>query len=196
MPRISAPNIDIHVRQQTARLLDAASELFRTRGYRGTDMEAIASSIGLARNSLYRYYPSKDHILIACVQRDISPFMAQVRALPEKCPDARERIGAWLDVQIDIATSPVHATLGLMGEIREAAPDLRKEVLALRSATNAVLEDAVGEFLRGKRRDSALLAALISGMVEAAAMQAIRNGGKAGVIKRELRRAVERILDV
>jgi AcrR family transcriptional regulator len=196
MPRISAPNIDLHVRQQTERLLDAASELFRTRGYRGTDMEVIATSIGLARNSLYRYYPSKDHILIACVQRDIGPYVEQIRQLPDRFPDVRERIGAWLDVQIDIVTSPVHATLGLMGEIREAAPELRREVMVLRSATNTVLEEAVAELLRGKRRDSALLAALVSGMVEAAAGQALTSGAKAGAIKRELRRAVEKVLDV
>lgn len=195
MPRIKASSIELHVRQQTERLLDAASELFRSRGYRATDMEDIAASIGLARNSLYRYYPGKDHILIACVRRDIGPFAEQLRRLPERHPDPRARVAAWLDLQLDIATSPVHATLGLMGEIREASPELRREITALRAATGAVLATAIGERVAGRRRDAGLVTALVTGMVEAAAAEAMRRPGRVAAIRREIRRAVDRVID-
>ena len=195
MPRIDAANIEEHVRLQTGRILAAATTLFQDRGYRATDMEDIALAVGLARNSLYRYYPNKDHILLACVQRDLVPFVEEMRQLEAKFPDPMMRIGAWLDAQIDIATSPAHATMELMGEIRQAAPELRREIMVLHELPNNVLEHAVTQLLKGKRRDVSLLTSLIAGMVEAAARQAINKKSNPVVVKRELGRAVGRVLE-
>ena len=65
MPRIAAANIKEHVRIQSEKILDAANVLFRNNGYHHTDISDIGSAIGLARNSLYSYFPNKDHILLA-----------------------------------------------------------------------------------------------------------------------------------
>jgi AcrR family transcriptional regulator len=182
------------VRVQTARILDAAGELFRVRGYRKTDIEDIAQSVGLARNSLYRYYGNKDSILLAWVERDMAAYLVEMRTLDSLHPDPTERIGAWLDMQIDMATSPAHATMELIAEIREEAPSLRNQLRELHEAPATALAGAITELVRGKRRDVALLTALIRGMVEAAATEAMHRDKKA-MIKRELRRAVTRILD-
>lgn len=194
MPRIDAATIEEHVRLQTARILDAASSLFRSRGYRRTDLEDIAQAVGLARNSLYRYYPGKDHLLLACVRRDMAPYLERLRLLETEHSDPRRRLTAWLDAQLDIATGPTHATLELIGEIRDASPDLRRDILALHASANSVLESAVTELLRGRRRNVELVTALIAGMTTTAAMQAIRRGNVAAV-KRELRRAVQAVVD-
>ncbi|MSR09977.1 MAG: TetR/AcrR family transcriptional regulator [Gammaproteobacteria bacterium] len=193
MPRIESASIEEHVKTQTARILDAATELFRTNGYRKTDMDDIARAVGLARNSLYRYYRNKYFILLACVERDTGAYVEQMRGLAALHPDPVERIGAWLDMQIDIATSPAHATLEHMAEIRSDAPELRTKLMELHEAPAAVLHGSIGEILRGKRRDTGLVAALIRGMVEAAAGQARRQENTTAV-KRELRRSVERVL--
>ncbi|MBN8279218.1 MAG: TetR/AcrR family transcriptional regulator [Gammaproteobacteria bacterium] len=193
MPRIDASSIEEHIRVQTARILEAASRLFQERGYRKTDMDDIASEVGLARNSLYRYYRNKDAILVACVERDMEAFTAEMRRLAEVHPDPAERIGAWLDLQIDMATSPAHAGLEMMTEIRTDAPALRKRLAELHDAPSVVLEETVAELVRGRRRDTGLLVALVKAMVDAAALQAMARDNRAAV-KRELRRAVERML--
>lgn len=194
MPRIDAASIEEHVRLQTARILDAATALFRERGYGKTDMDDIAHAVGLARNSLYRYYKNKDFILLACVERDMGAFVERMRTLDSLYPDPVQRIGAWLDMQMDMATSPAHATMELMAEIRTDAPELRKRLVELHDAPGNVLQGTVAEIARGKRRDTGLIIALIKGMVEAAAGQAMRRENKMAV-KRELRRAVERVLE-
>jgi AcrR family transcriptional regulator len=194
MPRIDAASIEEHVRVQTARILDAATRLFQERGYRKTDMDDIARAVGLARNSLYRYYRNKDFILLACVERDMGAFVDRMRTLDSAYPDPVERIGAWLDMQMDMATSPAHATMEFMAEIRTDAPELRKRLLELHAAPGSVLEGAVAEIVRGKRRDASLIIALIKGMVEAAAGHAIRRDNKTAA-RRELRRAVERVIE-
>lgn len=193
MPRIEAPTIEEHVRLQTERLLDAASALFRRQGLQGTDMGDIASAVGLARNSLYRYYPNKEHILVACVQRDMGPFIRRIEGLEKAFPEPRARIDAWIDMSIDIATSPAHATLELISEIREASPELREQVMHLHRAPNGVLETAVRSALGRQRRDPALVTAMIAGMVQSGAGQAIRRGSQVAV-KRELKSAVARLL--
>ncbi|MEO8443747.1 MAG: helix-turn-helix domain-containing protein [Gammaproteobacteria bacterium] len=194
MPRIEASSIEEHVRVQTARILDAANNLFLERGYRQTDMDDIAQAVGLARNSLYRYYRNKDFILFACVQRDMGAYVTEMHRLQDSHGDPLERIGAWLDMQIDIATSPAHGNLAFMAEIRTDAPELRKQLMELHEAPAAVITTAVAEALRGKRRDASLVVALIRGMVEAAAGQAMQRGNTAAV-KRELRRSVLRMLE-
>lgn len=194
MPRIDAASIEEHVRLQTARILDAATALFRERGYGKTDMDDIAHAVGLARNSLYRYYKNKDFILLACVERDMGAFVERMRTLDSLYPDPVQRIGAWLDMQMDMATSPAHATMELMAEIRTDAPELRKRLMELHDAPGNVLQGTVAEIARGKRRDTGLIIALIKGMVEAAAGQAMRRENKMAV-KRELRRAVERVIE-
>ncbi len=194
MPRINATSIEEHVRTQTARILDAASALFREKGYRGTDMDDIASAVGLARNSLYRYYANKDFLLLACVERDMAAYLTEMERMGSLHADPAERINAWLDLQIDFATSPAHATLEFVAEIRSDAPGLQRQLMQLHDAPAAVLDKAVAERLQGSRSDAGLLAALVRGLVEAAAGQALQRTNKS-MVKRELRRAVNRLLE-
>ena len=194
MPRIEASNIEEHIRLQTARILDAAGELFRAKGYRGTDMTEIASAIGLARNSLYRYYANKDHILLACVQRDMAPYLDEVRALETSVSDARERIDTWIDLQMDIATGPCHATMQMIGEVREASPSFRAEISALHEPPARVLKSAVATVLHGTARDAMLVSGMIDSMVRSAAGRAIDSGEKQAILH-ELKDSVARVLD-
>lgn len=193
MPRIEAATIEEHVRLQNERVLEAASALFRKQGFHGTDMADIASAVGLARNSLYRYYPNKEHILVACVQRDMGPFLKRIEGLEQAHPEPRARIDAWIDMSIDIATSPAHATLELISEVQESSPELRQQIMLLHQSPNAVLERAVAAVLGRQRRDPALVTAMVAGMVQSGAGQAIRRASHVAV-KRELKSAVARLL--
>ena len=194
MPRIDAPTVEEHVRNQTERVLDAASQLFRKQGLHGTDINDIAAAVGLARNSIYRYYPKKEHILVACVERDMAPFLAKFEEIGRAVRDPRARIDAWIDMAIDIATSPAHATLELMSEIRDASPELRQQIMKLHMLPNVVLENAVKDVIGRQRRDPALLTAMIAGMVQSGAAQAIRRNTPRGAVKRELKSAASRLL--
>jgi AcrR family transcriptional regulator len=193
MPRIGASTIQEHVRQQNERLLDAASALFRKQGFHATDIGDIAAAVGLARNSVYRYFPNKEHILVACVQRDMGPFLARFEALVADFPEPRARIDAWIDTSIDIATSPAHATLELITEVQQASPEVRQQIMRLHQLPNGVLGHAVRAVLGRQHRDPALVTAMIAGMVQSAAGQAIRRGAHPAV-KRELKSAVSRLL--
>lgn len=193
MPKISAANIEEHVRVQNGRILDAASKLFSANGYRGTDMGDIARAMGLARNSLYRYYSNKDHILVAVMQRDMIPYVERIRALEDDIQDPRERIDAWLDLQIELATGPCHASIKMLGDMREASPELRQEMGAVHAPAGEVLNAAVVQLMTGSDRDVRAISAMISGMVQAAGALAM-DSNRTHSVARELKNSVGKIL--
>ncbi len=47
-----------------ARILDVALDLFMTHGFAGTSMEQIAERAEVGSTTLYRYFPSKDHLAL------------------------------------------------------------------------------------------------------------------------------------
>jgi AcrR family transcriptional regulator len=193
MPKIAAANIEEHVRQQTGRILDAALELFSQHGYRGTDMGDIAQAMGLARNSLYRYYSNKDHILVAVMQRDMVPYVERIDALEQSHPEPSARLDAWLDLQMELATGPCHATIKMLGDMRESSKELRREIGALHEPARRVLKGAVANLLKGSGRDPQLVSAMIAQMVQAAGTLAMDSDDVDGVA-RELKRSVRSVL--
>lgn len=194
MPRIAAANIEEHVRIQSEKILDAANDLFRNNGYRRTDIGDIGAAIGLARNSLYRYFPNKDHILLACVWRDMQPFLEQMQKLAEETDNPLEQLETWLDLQLDIATSPAHATIEMISEIRSESPALRREIQRLHQAPNTIMQAVLTRLMAGKEFDIALFADLVSGLAQSASLHAMQNGN-AAVVKPKLRAAVRKLLD-
>jgi AcrR family transcriptional regulator len=193
VPKIAAANIEEHIRIQEMRILDAARDLFTTHGYRDTDMADISRSMGLARNSLYRYYSSKDHILVAVVKRDMVPFFTQLDEIEQRVADPVERIDAWIGLQMEIAAGPCDAMTRMLGEIPPNASELRKEITALHEPPSRVLLNAVRQLLEGSGRDAQLITAMISSMVQSAAGIAIQTKSGDACVE-ELQRSVSRIL--
>jgi AcrR family transcriptional regulator len=194
MPRIAATNIEEHVRQQNARITEAARKLFAKYGFAATDMGQIASSVGLARNSLYRYFPNKDHILLACIREDMQPYLESLAVMEADFPDPRERIMVWVDTQFAMATGPAHATMELIADVRDSSVKLGREVRELHQAPNRLLAEALQQMGFGDS-ERGTLTALIGGMVLAATAHALPlpEQRRTEVLK-ELRRAIEPML--
>lgn len=193
MPKIAAASIEEHVRNQEARILTAARERFTANGYRGTDMRDIAASMGLARNSLYRYFSSKDHILVAVVRREMQPFFDQLADLGTRIDDPVERIDAWVMLQMELAAGPCHTMMGMLGEIPPNAHALRQEISTLHAPPKRWLQEAVEQVLDGSTRDPLVVTAMIAGMVQSAAGVAMRTGRHDACVA-ELRSSIGRIL--
>lgn len=140
------------VRQQQAeqtrrRILDTARELFRTTGYAGTTIEAIASGCGVAVPTVYAAFGSKRLLLAELVRRlkDEVDVPARARALMDN-DDPRQQLrdaarlsrefaeAAWDVVEVLRASSKSDAELsGLYDEVEGARlRDQRAIVDALR----------------------------------------------------------------
>jgi AcrR family transcriptional regulator len=196
MPRIAAASIDEHVRLQTSRITAAARRAFAANGFHATDMAAIAAEVGLARNSLYRYFNNKDALLVACVREDLEPHLDRLLALAEVCPEPGPRIIAWVNLQFDMAVGPAHASMDLISDVRNASKELKQEIGRLHRLPNESLAQALGQ-LASANTDVDGRAAMIGGMVVAATGYALtKDAAGQELVRVDLLAAVKKIIGV
>jgi len=65
------------VREQ--QMLDAAVQMFSVNGYHETSMDAIAAEAEISKPMLYLYYGSKEELFGACLDRELTRFVDDVR---------------------------------------------------------------------------------------------------------------------
>lgn len=82
-----------------ARILDAAMDLFRRRGFEETTMREIATEAGVATGAAYYYFDSKDAIVLAFydqAQKEMQPLLEEALAGSK---DLKERLGRLMGVK-------------------------------------------------------------------------------------------------
>ena len=65
------------VREQ--QMLDAAVQMFSVNGYHETSMDAIAAAAQISKPMLYLYYGSKEELFGACLDRELTRFVDELR---------------------------------------------------------------------------------------------------------------------
>jgi AcrR family transcriptional regulator len=169
VPRITAASVAEHVAQQRAAVFDAAIGLFVAEGYANVSMGEIAAQVGLARNSLYRYFPDKAHILLEWF-RDELPLQAARSAELLRGDDApTERITRWATDQLDYAHRPEHELLAGLPELLAGADaETRAELAEAHREMLAPLDEALLDAGITEAHDREVVAELIGGLVLAA----------------------------
>ncbi len=186
-----------HPIQQRARMtveqiVEAAAQLIEERGLGGYNTNGIAARAGISIGSLYQYFPDKDAIMVALARRETAALRGDIAAA-RLDPGSREALIRLIDATV-------------RHQIRRPALarviDLEEERLS-RDGDDTVagaLRDAVESALRrpGMRRLANTvqavhdLIAIITGMVDAAAMRGERD---APALARRVRAAAFGYLD-
>ena len=96
-----------------ARILDAALELFRTRGYEAATMRAIARAAGVSLGAAYYYFESKEHLIQGFYARMNAEHVAACEALLASEKDLARRLEGVLLAKIDTA-EPYHRVAGVL----------------------------------------------------------------------------------
>jgi AcrR family transcriptional regulator len=78
------------------RILVAALSLIGRRGVRRLGMQEIAETAGVSRGTLYRYFPGKDHVLVAAADYDERRFRQGIDEVLASVQDPAQRIGAFM----------------------------------------------------------------------------------------------------
>ena len=137
MPRVSQAHLDAR-RQQ---IVDAARARFATHGFARTSMADIVAESGLSNGAIYRYFTSKDEIVVAVCEQGtealpkaltaeaVAGFLEHIRTL------ARESDHARLVAQIyaEAALSPQLATVvrrqlaAMRAAVAELVPERRRQ---------------------------------------------------------------------
>jgi len=83
-------------RARRERILDATVALAVRGGYDAVQMRAVAEDADVALGTLYRYFPSKVHLLVSALVRDLAAEEESSRYRPPPGDDAAARVTALL----------------------------------------------------------------------------------------------------
>jgi len=81
-PRPSTPPLTERQEARRRRILHAAAQLASRGGFDAVQMREVAESSGVALGTLYRYFPSKVHLLVATMQDQLQLTQDAVRKHP------------------------------------------------------------------------------------------------------------------
>ena len=80
--------------ERRRQLLDAALELFVTRGYHAAAMDEIAERAGVSKPVLYQHFPGKLELYLALLDESVDTLVEKVRDALKSNPDNKQRVAA------------------------------------------------------------------------------------------------------
>lgn len=94
---------------RSAEILDSIKGVFAAKGFEGASMQDLARAAGMSAGNFYRYFPSKDAIIAALIERDLAEIQHEFN-------------------QIILSNTPRETFRNLV-RARVEAPDPRKEAI-------------------------------------------------------------------
>ena len=79
-----------------AEILEAARKVFARRGYSQATVDEIAAAAGLAKGTLYQYFPSKQEIYFEALRRSVDCLRAEVDRGMAAIEDTRGKVHAFV----------------------------------------------------------------------------------------------------
>lgn len=92
MPRLSEEKKAVLEAMTRDALYKAARELLEEEGWRGMTMERLASRAGMAKGTVYNYFPNKREIIFFVIERNTLPIREMVRKIDLDTADPLETL--------------------------------------------------------------------------------------------------------
>jgi len=70
-------NPELEARRR-AEILDVAARVFASHGFANTQVQTIANHVGVGNGTVYRYFPTKDQLFLAAVERGLQELTAEM----------------------------------------------------------------------------------------------------------------------
>jgi AcrR family transcriptional regulator len=163
MPQIDAPTVAEHRALQREGLLDAAERILLTDGHDALSFRALGERTGLARNSIYRYFSSRDDLIATLCERDMPRWLEELQAAMASADGLDGRVAAFVSTQLRLVAAGHHRMAELLGGA-PLGPAVRARINALAYRPAVLLEP---ELVRLGDGHAALSAQLVQGLVNA-----------------------------
>jgi AcrR family transcriptional regulator len=76
------------------RILDAATRVFSHLGFHHTDVQKIAAELGIGKGTIYRKFPTKRKLFLACVERAMARLCVSIEEAIQQEQTSSERLAA------------------------------------------------------------------------------------------------------
>lgn len=164
MPRIDADTVAEHRLQQHDALLDAALDIVLHEGYDALNFRALGQRTGLARNSIYRYFTSRDDIIGELCEREMPAWLDELADALDGADTLEDKAAAYVTSQLQMVAAGRHR----LAHALSGAPlgvELRQRIATYPDQAAALLEKALAE---GGHPRPRLTAQLVTGLLNAA----------------------------
>jgi len=79
--------------RRTDAILDAAYDVFSTKGYHNATVDDIAQQAGVSKGTCYQYFSGKEEIFVATLDRNLGKLFAEAETAAESATDALAKMG-------------------------------------------------------------------------------------------------------
>ncbi|MER6703661.1 TetR family transcriptional regulator [Streptomyces fumanus] len=126
------------------RILDASAELAGRGGFDAVQMREVAEVSQVALGTLYRYFPSKVHLLVATMQDRLEQLHATLRGRPPAGDTAAERVARTLMRAFRALRREPELADAMVRAVTFADRGVSAEVDRVSRQTTAIILDAMG----------------------------------------------------
>ena len=125
------------------RVIAAANDLASEGGYEAVQMRDVAAKADVALGTLYRYFPSKDHLLIAALAEQVSTLQRRLAQKPPRGPSAADRVVDVLRRASRALEREPRLTAALVTALSSADPSVAEAKQEVNDILGSVIADAV-----------------------------------------------------
>ena len=125
------------------RVIAAAVDLASEGGYEAVQMRDVAREADVALGTLYRYFPSKDHLLIAALAEQVSTLQRRLAQKPPRGTNAADRVVDVLRRASRALEREPRLTAALVTALSSADPSVAEAKQEVNDILASVIADAV-----------------------------------------------------
>jgi AcrR family transcriptional regulator len=180
VPKIAAPTLAEHRRQRLDTILEAAREIVLDEGVEGLTFTAVAARAGLARNSLYEYFDTREALLLAVLEAELPAWVTAIEKAMAAARTPDGVVKAYITAQLARVAEGDHQWASLVRSVRFDGPS-QARLAALHQALTEPLAAALKRLGQPRPHVTAML---LHGIVSAATSLVVE-GQPVGVVTRD-----------
>lgn len=144
-PTVAVPG-ELTAAQQDRRrrMLEAAEELALEGGWDGVQMREVATRAGVALGTLYRYFPSKEHLLVSVMLGQVEALAARLAVRPPEGDDPVGRVVEVLRRANRALQRQPQVTVAMIRALVSGNAEIAPVVAANRDVMRRIIADALG----------------------------------------------------
>jgi AcrR family transcriptional regulator len=127
-----------------SRMLQATQELALEGGWDGVQMREVANRAGVALGTLYRYFPSKEHLLVSVMLDEVEQLADRLAIRPPEGDDPVERVIDVLRRANRALNRRPDVTVAMIRALVAGNPDVAPVVSGVRQVMRRIIADAPG----------------------------------------------------
>jgi TetR/AcrR family transcriptional regulator, cholesterol catabolism regulator len=118
------------VEERSRRIVEAAIELAETGGFEGVRLRDVASQADVALGTLYRRFRSKEELLIAALELEVTRLEQRMAEQPLVGANALDRVGRFFRVTTRALCARQPLARALVRAVASGGPDLSARIAA------------------------------------------------------------------